>query len=173
MVGEFGAVEAFQQRLGPSAAFGPLRTFDSQPEHYILGNAAPWQQKILLQHEGDMRVRTRDLLPIDVGLAFRRRIKASSNVEQCAFAAAARADQRYDLPVLQRETHILDCGERSTCLREAHRDMAIFKSGQRHKADSAAENCDAIGRRVLASTILTETAFADSLQSKASHRGIE
>ena len=55
-----------------------------------------------------MLVRSFHALAVDIGFAEARRVQPCADIQQGAFAAAARADQRDDLAVADGDIHILD-----------------------------------------------------------------
>ncbi len=76
VIGKFGEVEIFEQRLRALPALGRRNALDLDAEHDVLGDGAPRQQQILLQHEGDMGIRPGDALAVDEGFALARRGEA-------------------------------------------------------------------------------------------------
>ena len=76
VLGEFGELEVFQQRLRAPPALGRRHALDFDAEHHVLVDRAPRQQQVLLQHEGDMGVRAFDALAVDEGFALARRGQA-------------------------------------------------------------------------------------------------
>jgi hypothetical protein len=105
----------------------------ASPEHHVLEDRAPRQQQILLQHEGDLRVRPRDALAVDKGRTFARRGQAGADIQERAFAATARPDQRNDFAVADRKADITDGGERAAAaaVGKTHRDIAVFEARDR------------------------------------------
>ena len=73
VIGKFREIEIFKECLGALPALGRRNTLDFDAEHDVLGDGAPRQQQILLQHEGDMGIRPVDALAVDEGLALARR----------------------------------------------------------------------------------------------------
>ena len=140
MAGEFGEVEAREQRLRALAARAQRQALELDAEHDVFGDGTPRQQQVLLQHERDVGVRTFDALAVDESRTLARRRQSRSDVEQRAFAATARPDQRRHLPVADRKAHLLDRREKlfAVAPRKTHRDIAVFEAhgiGHRQKLD--------------------------------------
>ena len=68
VVGKIRQIEIAKERLGAPPALGQRNTLDLDAEHDVLGDGAPRQQQILLQHEGDVGVRPGDSFAVDEGL---------------------------------------------------------------------------------------------------------
>ncbi len=105
--------EVAQPALGqkverPLAALAPRHALDFLAELDILDDRPPRQQKVLLQHEGDMAIGPGDELAVDPDLPRRYRIEARAHVEQRALATARWPDQRHHLAVGDRQADALD-----------------------------------------------------------------
>src|SRR5271166_190313 len=125
------ALERCKRNLAP---LGNRPLVDLQPELDILADRAPGQQQVLLKHEGHVAVRPLDRLAVDEHLADAWPVEAGGQIKERALAASARADQRYDLAILDRERDILDGGDRRRPARAAEPagDIAKFEAGGRH-----------------------------------------
>ena len=94
MSGKFREIEIRQKLLGAPAALGSRHAVNLDAEHDVFGDGPPRQQQILLQHEGDVRLRACDNLTIDEGLTLAWRGEPGTDIQKRAFATAARPDQR-------------------------------------------------------------------------------
>src|SRR6516164_2447114 len=146
MRAEFRELEIGQQALGAALALLYRQTLNFDTEHDVLGHRAPWQQQVLLQHEGDLRIGTGDPLAIDERVALAWRGEPRADIEKRALAAAGRPDQRYNLAIANCETYAAHGRERSTALgiRETHRHVAVFEADNGHFRSSSNERrlCD-------------------------------
>jgi hypothetical protein len=97
--GEIEKMEVFQQRLRAPLALRQREPLDFDAEHHVLEHGAPGQQQVLLQHEGDVRVRAFHALAVDEGLTFARRAETRTDVEEGRFSATAGTDERDHLAV--------------------------------------------------------------------------
>ncbi len=82
-----------EQRRRFLAALGRRHAAELEAELGVLADGAPGKQQILLQHEGDVRVRAGDGLAGHADVAAGGEIEARAHVEQRRLAAAARADE--------------------------------------------------------------------------------
>src|SRR5262249_23741510 len=119
MVGESVEPVGLERRKRNLAPLRSRPLADLQPELDILANCAPGQQEVLLQHEGNVAVRAFDLLAVDEHLAETWPVEPGREIKKRAFAASARADQRYDLAILDRKRDVLDGGDRGRPARAA------------------------------------------------------
>src|SRR5262249_52293797 len=128
---ETAGVERRKRGLAPLGSW-PLANL--QAELDILADRAPGQQQILLQHEGDMAVRSLDRLAVDEDLAHTWPVEPGGEIEERALAASAGTDQRHHLAILDLQRDILNCSHRSRPARasEPSRDLAKFQAGGRH-----------------------------------------
>ena len=128
VIGEFAEVERVEQRPGALLPLGQGHSLDLDAELHVLGDGAPRQQQVLLQHEGDVRVRSFDALTVDERFAFARRIEPRADVEQRGLAAAARPDQRDDLAVAHGQAHLLHgCEAFARLFDKPHGHVAVFE----------------------------------------------
>src|SRR5262245_66542777 len=78
-----------------------------QTESNIVLNGQPRKQSSLLKDHTTIRPRSFDRLAVHEDLSGGWRLETGNQVQQRGFAAAARTDQRNDLPVLHRQTDII------------------------------------------------------------------
>ena len=146
MPGEFGQLEVRQQSRGAAFALGYRHALNFDAEHDVLGNGAPRQQQIFLQHEGDLRIGACDSLAVDEGGAVARRGQPRADIEKRALAAATRADQRHHLFVVNGKAHGAHGRKRPVALgiRETHRHVAVFEADNSHfrSSEKRAATCD-------------------------------
>ena len=112
MAGEVAEVVTLEQRVAAAQALLALDTLDLLAQLDVLDDAAPGQQQVLLQHEGDVQARSRDLRAVEQHRAALGAGEAGGEIEQRALAATARADDGNHLAVRHRERHVADRHQR-------------------------------------------------------------
>src|SRR5262249_28514606 len=134
MTGKFRKLEIFKKRLRAAFALLCWEALNFDAEHDVLGDGAPRQKQVLLQHKGDVGVGAGDALAVDECSAFARRCQARPDIEERALAAAGRTDERYDLRIVNGEAHPAHGRKRALPLgiHETHRDVAVFEPDDGH-----------------------------------------
>src|SRR6516164_10055259 len=134
MAREFRKFEIGKERLRAALAFLRREALNFNAEHDVLGDGAPRQKQVLLQHKGDVGVGAGDALAVDECSAFARRRQARADIKECALAAAGRTDERYDLRIVNGEAHPAHGRKRALPfgIRETHRDVAVFEPDNGH-----------------------------------------
>ena len=99
MICELVQIEIFQLSYGAASALYDWDALNLRTKRDVLGHGTPRQKQVFLQHEGNMCRRACYGLTVDEGRAFARSDEARANIEERAFAATARTDQRNNLAV--------------------------------------------------------------------------
>jgi len=131
---EAGEAVAPQQGQRPRAGLGELHALDLHAEDDVVGEGAPRQQQVLLQHVADAPDGAGGVDPIDQDAALARLLQAGHDVEDGALAAARRPDQADEPALRNRQADVIERMKDARRRREFHADVIDQELGRGHRA---------------------------------------